>query len=59
MLTAAQPVGMQALLFGVSPSHQWSLVGAFAILVTVAIGASLIPATRAARTDPMAALRHE
>ena len=50
---------IQSLLFGVSSADQWSLLAAAAVLTTVALVASLIPAGRATRIDPIAALRHE
>jgi macrolide transport system ATP-binding/permease protein len=49
---------LSGLLYGVSPMDARSFVGAsVVVLVTVAL-ASLIPAWRASRTDPIAALRH-
>jgi predicted permease len=50
---------IQGLLFGVSPADQWSLLGAAGVLFGVALFASLIPAARATRINPIAALRHE
>jgi predicted permease len=50
---------IQSLLFGVSPSDYWSLLGAAAVLGAVGVFASLIPAGRATRINPIAALRHE
>jgi predicted permease len=50
---------IQGLLFGVSASDQWSVLGAAGVLSGAALLASLIPAGRASRIDPMAALRHE
>jgi putative ABC transport system permease protein len=48
---------MSSLLYGVSPVDPVTLVGVSLIFLTVAAGASLIPATRAARTPPAVALR--
>ncbi|HSH74770.1 MAG TPA: FtsX-like permease family protein, partial [Longimicrobiales bacterium] len=48
---------MRSLLYGVSPSDPVTLVGVSAAFVAVALGASLIPAVRASRTPPAAALR--
>ena len=48
-----------ALLFEVSPTDPPTLAGAAAIVVVVALAASWIPARRAARVDPVIALRGE
>jgi len=48
---------MSSLLYGVSPADPLTLVGVSAVFLTVAAGASLIPAMRAARTPPAVALR--
>ncbi len=45
------------LLFNVSPKDPPVIVAVIAVLVSVAIAASWIPATRAARVDPSVALR--
>jgi predicted permease len=50
---------IQSLLFGVSPSDYWSLLSAAVVLLAVGLCASLIPAGRAIRINPIAALRHE
>lgn len=50
---------LRAVLFEVSPTDPWTLAGATGLLLAVAAIASLIPARRAARIDPMEALRHE
>jgi putative ABC transport system permease protein len=46
-------------LFGVQPTDAATLAGVAALMMTVAVVASLIPARRAARIDPAATLRHE
>jgi putative ABC transport system permease protein len=50
---------LQALLFEVSVHDPWLLSLPIVLLVAIAFLAGLIPATRAMRVDPMAALRHE
>lgn len=48
-----------SLLFGVSPLDPATLVTSLGLLLLVALVASSLPAMRAARVDPMAALRQE
>jgi putative ABC transport system permease protein len=50
---------LRSLLFGVSPTDPLTLVAVAALLFSVALLASWLPARRAARTDPMIALRHD
>jgi predicted permease len=47
------------MLFGIGPSDTVTFAGAAMVLGAVAIVASLVPALRAARIDPITALRHE
>ena len=46
-----------SMLHGVKPRDPLTFVGVTALLVAVALGASWLPARRATRVDPMAALR--
>ena len=50
---------LRGMLFGIGPSDPVVFVGAAILLGSVALAASLIPAWRASRVDPLTALRHE
>jgi putative ABC transport system permease protein len=49
---------LAGLLYGVSPTDATSFAGASTMVLATVLVASLIPAWRASRTDPIAALRH-
>jgi putative ABC transport system permease protein len=55
---AAASRALSSLLYGVSATDAVSFSSAVAIVIAVVLGASLVPAWRASRTDPIAALRH-
>jgi putative ABC transport system permease protein len=48
-----------SMLYGVSPSDAMTFASVFAAVLLVAAAASLLPAMRAARLDPMHVLREE
>jgi putative ABC transport system permease protein len=50
---------LQSLLAGVSPHDPWAFAAVSIVLGVAALAANLIPARRAARVDPMRALRFE
>jgi putative ABC transport system permease protein len=59
LFAVAATKGARTLLFGLGPNDPISLIGAALFLAGVALAASLWPAYRATRVDPMKALRYE
>ncbi len=50
---------LRSMLFGVTNTDALSYVAAISLILAVALAASLVPAVRAARVDPVTALRYE
>lgn len=50
---------LAGMLFGVSPWDAITMTGVIALVIAVSVAASLLPAVRAARVDPMQVLREE
>jgi putative ABC transport system permease protein len=50
---------LRSFLFGVAPTDVLVFVGAITVLLVVTFAATLVPAMRAIRVDPMVALRYE
>jgi putative ABC transport system permease protein len=57
LLAAFATRGLQTLLFGISHYDAVSYVAAVLVLALVAVGASWLPARRAARVDPLVVMR--
>jgi putative ABC transport system permease protein len=58
-LAGALGVLLRTLLYGVTPAAPLIYAGTAASLIVVALAACVIPAQRAARVDPVVALRDE
>jgi ABC-type antimicrobial peptide transport system permease subunit len=56
-LSLAAGTGVSGVLFGISPTDPVTFAAVAAVLLIVALGAALLPATRAAKADPVLALR--
>ena len=50
---------VRGFLYGVSPADPLTFVAILVVLATVTLVATWLPARRAARVDPMIALRHD
>ena len=50
---------IQSVLFGLSTTDVWTIGTAIAVTILVSLAAGYLPARRAARVDPMVALRYE
>ena len=59
VLALAAGSSLRAVLFGVSPTDALSFLRALVIVLAGVVLATLVPAARAARTDPLSALRHQ
>jgi hypothetical protein len=59
LFASAAARSVAALLYGVSPHDVWAWTAALAVLSGVLLISALLPAVRAARIDPMRALRSE
>ncbi|MGE5295687.1 MAG: ABC transporter permease [Solirubrobacterales bacterium] len=58
-LTLALARVLDAVVFGIAPYDPVTLIGSGLVLLVVAVAAAWIPARRAAKVDPMVALRYE
>ena len=58
VLAIGVTIFLAAFLFGISPTDLWVFAGVLLLLSLVAFTAALVPALRASRLDPIAALRN-
>jgi putative ABC transport system permease protein len=59
LVTVALAAGLKTFLFGVGPSDPSTLAGMVAVVFLITLATCWIPARRAARVDPLVALRNE
>ena len=59
LLAAALGRLLGGILYGVSPHDPWTLLGTALTLAAVVLVSGVLPAQRAARIDPVEALRHD
>jgi ABC-type antimicrobial peptide transport system permease subunit len=59
IVSVAAAPALASLLIGVGPADPISIAGTAAVILGVAVAASYVPARRALRVDPSAALRTE
>ena len=57
-LSLAAAAGLSGLLFGISAANPVTFAFVGAVMLAVAIGSAFVPALRAAKADPVLALRH-
>jgi ABC-type antimicrobial peptide transport system permease subunit len=50
---------MRSIVYGIEPDDPLTMIGAATLMIAVAALAAWMPARRAARIDPMEALRYE
>jgi predicted permease len=58
MAATALSGAIRSLLYGVSPRDMVSFGSATAVVMAIALAASIVPAWKASKTDPLSALRH-
>ena len=59
VLATAASGAISSLLYGISARDLVSFAAATALVITIALMASLVPAWRASKVDPLSALRHQ
>jgi ABC-type antimicrobial peptide transport system permease subunit len=59
LLATAGARYVRSLLFGITPLDLSTAAGAVAVMLAVVLGAAYVPSRRAARLDPLRALREE